>query len=206
MESSPVEDKKAATVKLATRIREQLEETARRMYAQQIPLRWVALYICQEAIEQVLCGARQVLVELKYDEETLLNIPPEDLSPLWTQHLQANSDASSRGAPHVLELQYATIKDVAGAAHAAIKQKSRNTFFAINGAPPGLAAFPMLASEQKAKTLPIPFILSGNPRTTQQKEYQKYMSHVLARRRLPGPRTYSACELESDVLRPELYT
>ena len=200
------EHSRAATARLTTQIREQLQVSASRMYAQQLPLPWVGVYICQEAIQQVICGARQVLSELGYGQESLLNMSADELSPLWTQHLQASLDASRRGAPHVLELQYATIQDVAGAAHAALKQQVRNRYFMSNGAPPGLSTFPQLASEEKSKSLPMPFILTGNPRVTQQKEYQKYMSHVLARRRLPAARSYSRCVLESDTVRPELYT
>lgn len=199
-------DARAATARLTTQIREQLQVTATRMYAQQRPLSWVGMYICQEAIQQVICGARRVLNELGYGDDSLLNMSADELSPLWTQHLQASLDTSRRGAPHVLELQYATIQDVAGAAHAANRQNVRNRNFMSNGAPPGLSTFPMLSSGEKSKSLPMPFVLTGNPRVTQQKEYQKYMSHVLARRRLPAARSYTRCVIESDTVRPELYT
>uniref|UniRef100_A0A6C0C002 Uncharacterized protein n=1 Tax=viral metagenome TaxID=1070528 RepID=A0A6C0C002_9ZZZZ len=199
-------DKRAATDRLTMQIREQLQLIASRMYAQQIPLPWVAMYICQEAIEQVICGARRVLNELGYGDDSLLHMSADELTPLWTQHLQASLDASRRAAPHVLELQYATIQDVAGSAHAALKQKVRNRYFMSNGAAPGLATFPMLSSEEKSKSLPMPFILTGNPRVTQQKEYVKYMSHIQARRRLPSARSYAGCILAPDTTRPELYT
>ena len=199
-------DTQAATTRLTTQIREQLQLTTSRMYAQHLPLPWVGMYICQDAIQQVICGARQVLNELGYGNDSLLHMSADELSPLWTQHLQAYLDASRRGAPHILELQYATIQDVAGAAHAAIKQNVRNRYFMSNGAPPGLSTFPILSSQEKSKSLPMPFMLTGNPRVTQQKEYQKYMSYVLARRRLPAARSHASCVLESDTVRPELYT
>ena len=105
-----IQEQRVATTRLTTQIREQLELVASRMYAQQIPLPWVAMYICQEAIEQVFFRARQVLGELGYGEESLFNMSAEELSLLWTQYLQASLDTSHRGAPHILELQYATIQ------------------------------------------------------------------------------------------------
>jgi len=195
----------AALKGLAQRVRAELEVSASRAYAQQIPLSWVGQYICQEAVEQVLQGAQAVLRELGLEDAKLLQIPAEELSPLWTKRLQASQTSSWRGAPEVVELQYATIRDVASAAYTAMKQQARNSHLLQFGPPPGVAELPALASLEKSKSLPIPFILEGNPATVQDKRYQRYMSHVAARRRRPGARS-TWCHVPPDTARPDLYT
>ena len=66
------------------------------------------------------------------------------------------------------------------------------------------AMHPALSSLEKSKTLPMPFIRTGNPATVLEHRYRTYVSHTAARRRVPGPRATS-CVLPSDTLRPELY-
>lgn len=197
-------DRRKAEARLANAIREELEATATRMYAQSTPLPWVAMYICQEAVQQVLAGAREVLRELELEDAQLFNIPAEELSPLWVKYLIANRNVSWRAAPHVIELQYQTIQDVAGAVYAAVRQAAKNYHYQQWGAPPGVPEYPALSSVEKTKTLPMPFIRTGNPATVLAHRYRAYISHTTARRRVPGPRATS-CVLPSDTVRPELY-
>ena len=189
---------------LATKIRTDLEVAATRMYAQQTPLPWVGQYICQEAVEHVLHGAVAVLHELGLEDATLLNVAASELSPLWIANLQSSYNVSWRGAPKVVQLQYDTIKAVAGSAHAAIKQGSRNRHFQQYGPPPGVVEFPALSSLEKAKTLPMPFTFAGNPATTADKRFQAYMSHMAAQQRSPGARS-AWHRLPSDTSKPALY-
>jgi hypothetical protein len=189
---------------LATGIRLDLEATATRMYAQSTPLPWVAMYICQEAVQQVLIGAREVLRELQLEDAELMKIPPEELSPLWVKYLTANQNASWRAAPQVVELQYLTIQDVAAAVYAAVRQGAWNRHFLQYGPAPGVPEYPALASLEKSKSLPMPFVFTGNPATVLCERYRAYSSHTAARRRIPGPRATS-CVLPSDTTHPALY-
>lgn len=186
-------------------IRQELEIAAKRMFAQQVQLPWVAQYICQDAVEQVLVGAVGVLHELGLDDATLLQVPPAELSPLWIERIRGFLDTSWRAAPQVVQLQYDTIAAVSGCAHAMIKQSARYRHFLQYGPPPGVAELPALASLEKAKTLPMPFALRGNPATQQDKRFEAYMSHMRALQRHPGARA-TWCELPPDTARPELYT
>lgn len=197
-------ERKVAMTALATKIRADLEVAATRMYAQRIPLAWVSQYICQEAIEHVLHGAVAVLHELGLEDATLLNVAASELSPLWLANLRASLDESWRGAPKVVQLQYDTIKAVAGSAHAAIKQGSRNRHFLQYGPPPGVVEFPALASLEKAKAVSMPFTFAGNPATTADKRFQAYMSHTAAQQRRPGPRS-TWRRLPPDTSEPALY-
>ena len=190
---------------LATRIREELEITASRMHRQHAPPPWVATYICQDAVEQVLCGVHGVLRELKLTEATLLQIPGHELAPHWIHFLQSANGTSHRSAPHIVDLQHNTIRAVAAAAHAAVKQRSRNQHFSQFGAPQGVAAFPALASLEKSKLLPQPLALSGNPAVLSQMRYQQYISGTTANRRKPNARSLGGRALPADTTSPELY-
>lgn len=189
----------------ASGIRRELEVAATRMIAQQVPLPWVGQYICQEAVEQVLVGAVGVLHELGLQDATLLRVPPAELAPLWVERIRGALDVSWRAPPQVVQLQYDTIAAVAGCAHAMIKQSARYRHFLQYGPPPGVAELPALASSEKAKTLPMPFTLRGNPATEQDKRFQAYMSHMRALQRRPGARS-TGCQRPPDTERPELYT
>jgi hypothetical protein len=199
------ESEKASIVQLASAIREELELVSSRMYAQRISLPWLPMYICQDAIEQVLCGARQVLGELELHQTSLSQIPADELTPFWIKRIRAFLTESKRAAPRVVELQFMTIRDIAMSIYSAIKQRARNAHFLQYGPPPGVSEFPALSSLGKSKTLAVPWILAGNPRISQEKEYQRFMSHVIARRRVPGARA-ATCIFQSDTERPELYT
>jgi hypothetical protein len=197
-------EREAAITALAAEIRAELEVAASRMFAQRKPLPWVSQYICQDAVEQALRGAVGVLRELGLEGAALLDIPAEELSPLWTVHLRASLDESRRGAPRVAQLQYDTIKALAGSAHAAIKQGSRHRHFLQYGPPTGVAEFPALVSLEKAKTLPMPLALAGHSAAAGTR-FQAYASHAAAQRRKPSARS-TWRQLPPDTSSPSLYT
>ena len=198
-----LQDSNESLQKLATGIREELEITSILIGAR-ILLSWLPMYICQEAIEQVLSGASQVLRELDLPFVSLLRIPPEELAPCWRKHIQAFSNESKRAQPHIIELQYTTIRDVATCVYSAIKQRTRNSQFLQSGPPPGITDFPVLSS-LGSKTVPVSWALVGNPRVSQDDEFKKFMSHVVARRRPPAARTATR-DLPQDTSAPFLYT
>ena len=192
------EDLNAATAGLASRIRAALEHDASRMFAHRAPLPWVAHYICQDAVEHVLHGAMGVLAELNIDGTALLNIPECELADIWIANLQSSSNEPARDAPRITQLQYATIKSVAGGARALTRQAMRNRHLMEHGPPCGVREFPTLASSEKTKVVHIPANSANG-------QFQAYTSHLSAMRRLPCPRS-TAHVLQADTSRPALYS
>jgi hypothetical protein len=189
--------------KLASGIRAELEIGSARVPARSL-LPWLSVYIRQDSIEHVLKGAGQVLRELDLPFDSLLRIPAEELAPSWTKQIQTFSTASKREQPQIADLQYLTVRDVAICVHSALKQKSKNARFLQNGPPAGVTDFPVLAYTEKSKTVEVPWEWVGNPRVAQDGEFKKFMSHVVARRRTPGPRAVS-CALPPDTSQPLLF-
>ena len=181
-----------------------LQEAAARIFVQQKPLPWVIAYISQGAIEQVLEGTTAVLHELGFATASLIQIPPEELAAFWLERLYGLLNVSWREAPKFERLQYDTIRALASSAYAMVKQGARYERFLRCGPPPGVAELPVLASDQKAKTLPLPFTLRGNPATQEDNRFEQYVSHMRTLRRRPGARSLG-CVLPSDTARPALY-
>ena len=189
--------------KLASEIRAELESASLRVPARSL-LPWLSVYIRQDSIEHVLRGVGQVLRELDLPFDSLFRIPAEELAPSWIKHIQTFSSASKREHPQVPDLQYLTVRDVSICVHSAMKQKSKNVRFLQNGAPAGVTEFPALAYAEKSKTVEVPWQWVGNPRVTRDGEFKKFMSHVVARRRTPGPRAMS-CALAPDTSQPLIF-
>jgi len=191
---------------MATRIRLLLEKSAGRAYAQRGPLEWVRMYLCQEAVEHVLEGVLGVLRSMDHIEEAakFIEIPTEELCPYWERQLLAHANVSARAAPDVVELQFETIRDVAGAVQAMSSQRTRAVNLLANGPPAGLRAFPELSTVEKSKTLAIPFA-GDRPDglRASRDDYLKYTQHVSSCRRVSGARATSCTA--PDTIHPELY-
>ena len=168
---------------LATEIRLELQVNAGAIFSQTSAHSWVKMYICQEAIEDVLAGVESVLDALNLSETSLALIPPSDLAPCWAELMRQHGNVSWREEPDIYGLQCETIRAVASAVHASAEQNERNRKVRHN-CPAGVKELPELSSGERNQTGAVPWSLVASSNITGKKNtpsnFTEYM-HCISR-------------------------